>query len=83
MSKRKHNSEGIKMMFGGAGSWNEPALPPKNTCAFRCEQQLLLVGKTALCLGCGALYIRRDTGLLDYLGKSNERDRCEITSEVR
>jgi hypothetical protein len=26
MVTRAYNSEGIKMMFGGAGSWNEPAL---------------------------------------------------------
>ncbi|MHA1951881.1 MAG: hypothetical protein ACW987_18700, partial [Candidatus Thorarchaeota archaeon] len=65
---RAYNSEGIKMMFGGAGSWNEPALPPRGSCAL-CQEELQVIELTALCKSCGAFYIRSSTKLWDYLGK--------------
>ena len=66
------NSEGIKTMFGGHGRWNEPALPPDNSCAL-CQEQLQRIGKTALCLVCRAVYVMQENGLWNYLGKTNER----------
>jgi hypothetical protein len=56
------------MMFGGAGRWNEPALPPKESCAL-CQEKLQVIELTALCKSCGAFYVKSDKGLWNYLGK--------------
>jgi hypothetical protein len=65
---RKHNSEGIKKMFGGACAFDAPAIPPLGSCAL-CQEKLQVIGMTALCRECGALYIKAESKLWNYLGR--------------
>jgi hypothetical protein len=67
---RKYNSEGIKMMFGGACAWNQKALAPVGSCCF-CEETLAKVGRVYRCIdrSCKAIFILQENGLLNYLGK--------------
>lgn len=67
---REYNSEGIKMMSGWAGRWNEPALPEKGSCAL-CYTKLCAIGATEYCIGCKAIYIPLESGLLRYIGKKS------------
>ena len=75
MANHNPNSEGLKMMYGGAGSWNFPPLQI-GVCAL-CQEKLRVIGKTHMCTACRAVYIKQDNGLLNYLGKTNER--CKET----